>query len=584
MAIDGLTLAAVAADLQKLINGRVDKIQQPERDELILTIRAGGENHRLLLCASGDGYRVQLTFQKRVSPLEAPAFCMLARRRLGGARVTGIFQPNMDRVLVIALETLNEMGDAASVNLAVEMMGKHSNVILIDGEGVIIDALRRVTASMSTVRLILPGVRYAPPPPQPKMNPVEATPADFENALRGDLPVARALSARFFGLAPSMAERLVNSFLPGTSHTGQLTDSDRYLLADRLYGFYQDARKGVFHPCLILDEMGRPASLLPFSPVGLGERAKPVTDIGEALDSIHESVSVRLSLRRKSASLLHALRSHTERVEKNLARYSEAIGAQEKIGRYRLFGELITANLSSITRGLSECTALNYYTDPPEMVRIPLDPRLSPNENAQSYFKKYRKSQTAREMALTRRAQALGELNYLEGQLDNLEKCETENELLELKEELIREGYIRPERKKNRAQRREASKPMHFVSSSGFDIYVGKNNTQNDYLTLRLASPSDIWLHTKDIPGSHVIIRNGESAPESTIIEAALLAAYYSKAKHGENVPVDYALKRFVKKPSGAKPGMVIYTNNHTLYITPEEARVRALEGKATSR
>lgn len=584
MAIDGLTLAAVAAELQKVINGRVDKIQQPERDELLLTIRAGGENHRLLLCASGDSYRVQLTLRKRVSPLEAPAFCMLARRRLGGARVTGIYQPNMDRVLVVALEALNEMGDAASVSLAVEMMGKHSNIILIDGEGIIIDALRRVTPSMSTVRLILPGVKYAPPPPQPKMNPAEASPADFENALKGDMPVSRALSARFFGLAPSVAEGLINSFLPGISHTGQLTDSDRCFLADMLYGFYQDARKGVFHPCLIMDEKGRPASLLPYTPVGLGERAKPVTDIGEALDSIHVSAGVRLSMRRKSASLLHTLRSQTERVEKNLARYSEAIGSQDKIGRYRLFGELITANISSLSRGISEYTALNYYTDPPEMVRIPLDPRLSPSENAQSYYKKYRKSQTAREMALSRREQALEELSYLEGQLDNLEKCETENELFELKEELIREGYIRPEREKNRAPRREASKPMHFVSSGGFDIYVGKNNTQNDYLTLRLASPTDIWLHTKDIPGSHVIIRNGESAPESTIIEAALLAAYYSRAKHGENVPVDYAPRRYVKKPSGAKPGMVIYTNNHTLYITPDEARVRALEAKAASR
>ena len=577
MSMDGLSLYSAMNELNKrLAGGKIDKIQQTDKEELLLMVRSLGQTHRLLINASAADNRVQLTELKKQAPSEAPMFCMLLRKRIAGGKIVRFDQERLDRVLKISIETYNDLGDLSVFALYCELMGKHSNIILVNEKGVIVDAIKHVGLGMSSVRFVMPGLEYSAPPAQDKQDPSKASVDDFSMAMcMVGMSIAKALSNAFFGLSPAVAAQLVARYTDKTECT-QLSEAEREELAERLTAFYADMAHGKEKASAVLNALGETEAVYPFAIAGGG--IKLYDSIGEALDSLYINNDRREWAKRHGASARKVLQNNIERCEKKLALYADALNSEEQMEKCRLYGELLTANLHSLKSGTDTAAVDNYYADPVERIAIPLDRQLTPGENAQRYYKKYQKLKAAREMAIVQREQTLSELNYLEGQLDNLTKCTAENELSELIEELKEQGYIKRDKGGKKKMKLAASKPMHFVSSTGADIYVGKNNRQNDELTLRFASPNDIWMHTKNIPGSHVIVKGASEQDTATMTEAALLAAYYSRARGSENVAVDYTPRKYVKKPAGAKPGMVIYTTNKTAYVTPSEEAVAGLK------
>ncbi len=577
MSMDGLSLYSAMNELNKrLAGGKIDKIQQTDKEELLLMVRSLGQTYRLLINASASDNRVQLTELKKQAPSEAPMFCMLLRKRIAGGKIVRFEQERLDRVLKISIETYNDLGDLSVFALYCELMGKHSNIILVNEKGVIVDAIKHVGLGMSSVRFVMPGLEYSAPPAQDKQDPSKASADDFSMAMcMVGMSIAKALSNAFFGLSPAVAAQLVARYTDKTECT-QLSEAEREELAERLAAFYADMAQGKEKASAVLNALGETEAVYPFAIAGGG--IKLYDSIGEALDSLYINSDRREWAKRHGASARKVLQNNIERCEKKLALYADALNSGEQMEKCRLYGELLTANLHSLKSGTDTAAVDNYYADPVERIAIPLDRQLTPGENAQRYYKKYQKLKAARDMAIVQREQTLSELNYLEGQLDNLTKCTAENELSELIEELKEQGYIKRDKGGKKKMKLAASKPMHFVSSTGADIYVGKNNRQNDELTLRFASPNDIWMHTKNIPGSHVIVKGASEQDTATMTEAALLAAYYSRARGSENVAVDYTPRKYVKKPAGAKPGMVIYTTNKTAYVTPSEEAVARLK------
>ena len=577
MSMDGLSLYSAMNELNKrLAGGKIDKIQQTDKEELLLMVRSLGQTYRLLINASAADNRVQLTELKKQAPSEAPMFCMLLRKRIAGGKIVRFEQERLDRVLKISIETYNDLGDLSVFALYCELMGKHSNIILVNEKGVIVDAIKHVGLGMSSVRFVMPGLEYSAPPAQDKQDPSKASAGDFSMAMcMVGMGIAKALSNAFFGLSPAVAAQLVARYTDKTECT-QLSEAEREELAERLAAFYADMAQGKEKASAVLNALGETEAVYPFAISGSG--IKLYDSIGEALDSLYINSDRREWAKRHGASARKVLQNNIERCEKKLALYADALNSEEQMEKCRLYGELLTANLHSLKSGTDTAAVDNYYADPVERIAIPLDRQLTPGENAQRYYKKYQKLKAARDMAIVQREQTLSELNYLEGQLDNLTKCTAENELSELIEELKDQGYIKRDKGGKKKMKLAASKPMHFVSSTGADIYVGKNNRQNDELTLRFASPNDIWMHTKNIPGSHVIVKGANEQDTAAMTEAALLAAYYSRARGSENVAVDYTPRKYVKKPAGAKPGMVIYTTNKTAYVTPSEEAVAGLK------
>lgn len=577
MSMDGLSLYSAMNELNKrLAGGKIDKIQQTDKEELLLMVRSLGQTYRLLINASAADNRVQLTELKKQAPSEAPMFCMLLRKRIAGGKIVRFEQERLDRVLKISIETYNDLGDLSVFALYCELMGKHSNIILVNEKGVIVDAIKHVGLGMSSVRFVMPGLEYSAPPAQDKQDPSKASADDFSMAMcMVGMSIAKALSNAFFGLSPAVAAQLVARYTDKTECT-QLSEAEREELAERLAAFYADMAQGKEKASAVLNALGETEAVYPFAIAGGG--IKLYDSIGEALDSLYINSDRREWAKRHGASARKVLQNNIERCEKKLALYADALNSGEQMEKCRLYGELLTANLHSLKSGTDTAAVDNYYADPVERIAIPLDRQLTPGENAQRYYKKYQKLKAAQDMAIVQREQTLSELNYLEGQLDNLTKCTAENELSELIEELKDQGYIKRDKGGKKKMKLAASKPMHFVSSTGADIYVGKNNRQNDELTLHFASPNDIWMHTKNIPGSHVIVKGASEQDTATMTEAALLAAYYSRARGSENVAVDYTPRKYVKKPAGAKPGMVIYTTNKTAYVTPSEEAVAGLK------
>ena len=577
MSMDGLSLYSAMNELNKrLAGGKIDKIQQTDKEELLLMVRSLGQTYRLLINASAADNRVQLTELKKQAPSEAPMFCMLLRKRIAGGKIVRFEQERLDRVLKISIETYNDLGDLSVFALYCELMGKHSNIILVNEKGVIVDAIKHVGLGMSSVRFVMPGLEYSAPPAQDKQDPSKASADDFSMAMcMVGMSIAKALSNAFFGLSPAVAAQLVARYTNKTECT-QLSEAERKELAERLAAFYADMAQGKEKASAVLNALGETEAVYPFAISGSG--IKLYDSIGEALDGLYINSDRREWAKRHGASARKVLQNNIERCEKKLALYADALNSGEQMEKCRLYGELLTANLHSLKSGTDTAAVDNYYADPVERIAIPLDRQLTPGENAQRYYKKYQKLKAARDMAIVQREQTLSELNYLEGQLDNLTKCTAENELSELIEELKDQGYIKRDKGGKKKMKLAASKPMHFVSSTGADIYVGKNNRQNDELTLHFASPNDIWMHTKNIPGSHVIVKGASEQDTATMTEAALLAAYYSRARGSENVAVDYTPRKYVKKPAGAKPGMVIYTTNKTAYVTPSEEAVAGLK------
>ena len=575
MPMDGLTVGFAARELNETLRGgRIDKITQPERDAVMLVIRAGGVNHRLLLCASPNNARCHLTMGSFSNPLEPPALCMLMRKQLTGARITEIRQVGGDRIVYVDMDAVNELGDHVLRRLVLEIMGRHSNLLLLDENGRILEATRHVNMEMSRVRQIQPGMAYLPPPAQDKLDPAALTGEELYDrlsALAGG-KLGRALADTVSGLSRVSAEELACRVLRG----GEDWPADLKDACDRLADLLgrlpdmADAR-------VLFGEDGEAKDVFAFP--YLSERTdaqRQYKTLSEALDIYFGTRDARDRLNQKSASMIRMLKGQLDRCQRKLAIQTEELSSAEQMEEYRRCGEAINANLYQLKKGMAEAVLPDWNDPEGGTITVSLDIKLTPSQNAQKYFKKYQKARSAREIAAEQRDKTLAEMDYLEGALLDVDKCVGESELEEIRQELVRTGYMK--KNTNRRQQRQLpqSKPYRYVSDDGISIMVGKNAAQNDRITLG-AKPEELWLHAKDMPGSHVIICREGEIPHATMKQAAMLAAWYSKGQRSSMVPVDYTLRKYVKKPSGAAPGKVIYTHQKTAYMTPEEEEIKKI-------
>ena len=575
MPMDGLTTGFAARELNEILrDGRIDKITQPERDTIVLVIRAGGTNHRLLLCASPNNARCHLTMSSFSNPLEPPAMCMLMRKQITGARIQEIRQVEGDRIVYVDLDAVNELGDHVLRRLVLEIMGRHSNLLLLDESGRILEATRHVNPEMSRVRQIQPGMTYLPPPAQDKLNPETLTEEKLYERLSAipDARLSRALADTITGLSRGAAEELACRVLqPGETQPSDLKDACRRI-ADFLKRLPSMA-----DPRVLVNENGEAEDVFPMIYLSRPtENQRPYKTLSEALEVYFGSRDARERLSQKSAAMVRMLKSQLERCQRKLAMQQEELASAERMEEYRRMGEAINANLYQLKKGMTEAELPDWNDPEGGTLTVPLDIRLTPSQNAQRYFKKYQKARSAREVAAQQRDKTLEETDYLEGMLLDVDKCVGESELEEIRQELVRTGYMK--KNTNRRQQRQlpGSKPYRYLSADGIEILVGKNAAQNDRITLG-AKPDETWLHAKDMPGSHVIICREGEIPLTTMKQAALLAAWYSKGQRSSLVPVDYTLRRYVKKPSGAAPGKVIYTHQKTAYMTPEEEEIKKI-------
>lgn len=574
MALDAVCIKALCGELSdKLINGRIDKIHQPEKDEITLHIRTYDENYRLVISAGSAHPRIHLTSRQKKNPITAPMFCMLLRKHLGSGKIINIEQIGFERIVKISVESYDELGDLTVKHIIAEIMGRNSNIILVNSDMKIIDSIKRVDLTVSSVRQVLPGLDYTLPPSQMRTPLTEVsnnTVLDFSLPQTADKILMNTIS----GISPLTAREIVYRAFGRTdilSHEMNLNKQST--LKAELIKFASEVSEGNFSPCVIRDISS--GKMLDFSAFEIRQyeslaEVTPAETLSKALDDFYNIRDMHERMRQKSADLIKLLNNARDRSAKKITILTKTLKDAENKDLYKIKGELITSNLYKIKDGDKELVAENYYDNMNE-IKIALSPALSPSQNAQKYFKKYNKAKTAEIEAAKQLESARDDLDYIESTLTAVENAENETDLNEIRAELVHEGYLK--RKTDPKRRKKAkSEPMHFVSSDGFDIYIGKNNTQNDYVTTRLANSSDLWFHTKNIPGSHTIIKLGldKDVPRTTITEAAQLAAYYSKARDSSQVPVDYTHIKNVKKPSGAKPGKVIYNGYNTIYVTPK--------------
>ena len=567
MSMDGIALGAVIHELQPLIGGKIDKVQQPEKDLLLFVVRANNANLRLLVSTHPENGRIQLTSRSFDNPMNAPAFCMLLRRRLIGGRICSIRQIGADRVCEIVVLARNELFDEVSLRLIIELTGKHGNFSLLEPGGAIVDCLRRVSASNDGARILLPGFPYEMIPTQNKLDPFTAPKESFDTVFASVDPV-RAMTASFDGISKQSALALLSAAQSPAA----------------LYALLQSMQSGNYAPCVAFNPEGEPVTALPFLPANLYAKIEPAASMSDALDRYYADRDQIVRIRRHGAALRHTVSTALSRAQNKYAAFLETIQQSDAHDTARISGELILANLHLAKPGMTELVVDDYFVDPPAKRIVALDPALNAQDNAKKYFKLYRKGKLGKAYAEGQVEGLASEIAYLEGQLENIDKCDTLYELSEIKDELIRERYLRPEKAQAARPANKSSAPMRFVSSDGITIYVGKNNRQNDALTLQTARSENIWLHAKNIPGSHVIIDFEGEPPESTLREAANLAAYYSQSRSSAGVPIDYTPRKFVKKPSGARPGMVIYSTNRTLYVTPDAALIQRLRENAAQK
>ncbi len=552
------------------MDGRIEKIYQPERDEILFNIRTLSGHERLVISANSAHPRIHLTHEQKQNPITAPLFCMLLRKHLSSGKITGIIQDAYERIIRIAVESYNELGDLTVKNLIVELTGRNSNIILTDSDMRIIDSVKRVDFTVSSVRQILPGTAYQLPPPQekiPYLSPERSVAVfDFSQpGLRAEQVLMNAIS----GISPLTARELVFRALGSCGMpTGELSEAQKETLSE----FVRTAELP-FEPCMLRDKSTDKAmdfsSFLILQTKGL-YNVIPYESMSVLLEEFYQKRDRDERMRQKSADLVHLLHTALERTNKKQVLQQKTLRDAENKEQYKIYADLLTANLYRIPEGADKVTVENYYDPALPEITIRLDPSLSPSQNAQRYYKKYNKQKTAEIEVAKQLKMTREDLAYLESTLVSVGQCTQESDLNEIRRELAEVGFLKKQTRKK--QKQPESKPMHFTSSDGFDIYVGKNNTQNDYLTLRLANQQDLWFHTKNIHGSHAVIKLGieKNVPDRTIAEAAALAAYFSKARESSKVPVDYTQIKNVKKPNGAKPGMVIYDSYNTIYVEPK--------------
>ncbi|MFD0697176.1 NFACT family protein [Paenibacillus sp. GCM10027628] len=578
MALDGLVLHAIVHELQACVGGRINKIHQPTDNDVVLQIRAQGQNIKLLLSANPTYPRVHATEQQFMNPVEAPMFCMLLRKHFEGGVIEAVEQVGLERILRIQVRHRDELGDMSSKIIVIEIMGRHSNIILIDPlTDTIIDGIHHVTPSISSYRIVMPGSKYVSPPEQDKLNPLHVDRATFLSifeAPASEEPEQRIVAA-FSGLSPLIAKEIVyRGRVKASHHHGEALLPSLWQAFDEVM---ESARQHAYDP-VIVEHTGSSKLFFAMTPLThLEGTSLSFPTASACLEQFYGDKAERDTVKQRVADLLRFLQNEKNKNVKKLEKLQETVEESKDADKHRILGELLNASLHSIKKGDKELETINYYDEEQASIRIPLDPLLSPSENAQRYFKKYTKMKNSTAIVEEQIEQTHQEIAYLNLLLQQLGVASLQD-VEEIRDELMEQGYLRDRNKKQRKKKKQDKPALAcYLSSDGTPIYVGKNNTQNEYLTNRLAGSMDTWLHTKDIPGSHVVIRS-DSFSDETLLEAAQLAAYFSQAKQSSQVPVDYTFIKHVHKPNGSKPGFVIYVNQKTVYVTPDESKIKQMK------
>ncbi len=582
MAFDGITVSAIKAEIEdKILGGRIDKVYQPEKDEIILGIRSMGQAYKLLLTSNASNPKFHFTQTNPSNPMTPPLFCMVMRKHLQSGKIIKIEQPDFDRILNIYVESLNELGDYSVKKLVLEIMGRHSNIILTDENNTILDCIKHIGHDTSSVREVLPGREYTLPPSQGKINTLELDNNNFNEVLENNpsFEIQSVIYKNYTGISPIAASEICyRANVNGSTPVEALTDIQKEVVFNKFAGLVEDIKANRFYPESITDEKGK---TIDFSPIEMtqfnGLEIKKYTSISELIESFYANRDFAYRIGQKTQDLRKLITQNIERCIRKKDIQMQTLRSIKNRDELRLKGELLTANIYSIKKGMTTVELPNYYSENQELVAIELDSNKTPSENAQKYYKAYNKAKRTFEALKDQIKSNDEELAYLESVLTSVNNCTDEQDVKEIRRELREEGYVKKV-KNQKDKSKKHSVPLHFISQDGFDIYVGKNNIQNDELTLKFARPRDIWMHTKNIPGSHVIIvANGQTIPDTTLNEGAMLSAFYSKAKNSSKVPVDYTEKKNVKKPNGSKPGFVIYETNKTAYITTSEEEIKKI-------
>lgn len=569
MPFDGVVAKAVADELNRNITGgRIYKVYQPEKDTLLLYIRSNNRNIKLLLSSNANTARLHMTEIDYENPASPPMFCMLLRKHLIGGIIVGIDFSDYERIIGLEIEAEDELGDKSIKKLIIEIMGRHSNIILVNEGGKIIDAIKHVDQDVNRVREIMPARTYILPPAQDKAVPSRLEAEAFIGSIREDeRPLSKILLSAILGISPVLCREIcVRAGVDPDKGAKYLSENNLQSLAETLKHSINCWEQEVYNPCVVVDSAGKPVD---FHAVSLTQYGKmeSFTSISEAIDRFHKAREMKEHIRNKGSDLIHLVKTNIDRCDKKIRIHAATLDEIADLDKYRLYGELITANIYNLKKGMERCSLLNYYADDEVYLEITLDEYRTPQENAQWYFKKYNKAKTAHAYATNQLKLSRRELVYLENVLYSLEEADSSETIEEIREELRVQGYVH--KTNTRRKNMPKSSPYVFTSSEGYTIWVGRNNTQNDELTLKFAKPGDMWLHTKNIPGSHVIARIPDEIPDKTLLEAAAMAAWFSRARNSTRVEVDYTRVKYVRKPSGAKPGMVIYVNYNTVIVDP---------------
>lgn len=573
MALDGIFLRHIKNEIEgEALGARVSQIYQPNREELIFGLRTFSGNKKLLLSARANSPRINFCVNTPENPAQPPMFCMLLRKRIGGGKLVSVRQNDCDRVIMLDFECVNELGDTVMITVVCEIMGMYSNIIIVDSNGVIIDSLKRVDLTMSSKRLVLPNIKYELPEPQDKLNILNCEACEIAERIKNldcEMPLNKAVLRVVQGVSPIVCRELEHRVLEGATNRieGVLLDK----LTDELERLKNITAECNGKPYVVYRDDGKPMDFcfMPIKQYSGFATVEKAESFSELLDSYYETRDVRERMKVKTQSLTKLLTNTIERIARKISKQQAELDRCRNRENLRICGDLLQANLYRIQRGAEYADVENYYDEQNAVLRIKLNPAISPAANAQKYYKDYQKAKNAEIMLSEQLEKGRTEIDYIESVLDVCQRAKTEKELAQIREELTEQGYLHSNR--NKSKKQTALPPLEFNSSDGFKILVGRNNKQNDKLTLKTASKNDMWLHTKDIHGSHtIILAEGKEITEQAIYEAACLAAYHSKAQNSSQVPVDYTLVRYVSKPSGAKPGMVIYVNNKTIYVTPK--------------
>ncbi|MBR6258949.1 MAG: NFACT family protein [Oscillospiraceae bacterium] len=579
MPLDSLFLSGLAREIApRAVGAAVDKIHEPTADTVILSLRGKNGSEKLLLCGGTGSARIHFTAGRFENPDAPPMFCMLLRKHLVGARIVSVTQPQLERAVDIALDAGDAMGDRHERHLIVELISSSANIILTDEDMRITDCLRRVSGDLSGKRQLLPGLFYRPPEKQEKADPFAASPEEMTALLRtgGDGEIAGRLLELFSGLSPLICREAVSRAYGGVSVRLSESGDMGQAAVSELRKMLEEAQRGDFRPCILFDgQRARDFSFTDITQYGDALKKEYPAGFSETLDAFYTRRALSDTVKVKAQGLMKTVKNARKRLEKKLSSQKTELLATYDRENLRQCGDLIMANLAFIPRGASSFSAEDFYGEEGAVREIKLDPAKSPQQNAAKYYKDFNRAKNAEKMLVPQIENGEKELQYLESVIGEIERASGEKDLSEIRRELEDAGYIKAP-KTGKKIKRAPSRPMVFMSDGGFYIRVGRTGTQNDELT-RSAGRTDIWLHTQKIHGSHVVISGDGEPDEKTILQAARLAAYYSQARGGTNVPVDYTQVRFVKKPSGARPGMVIYTEQKTVYVTPDEAEAERL-------